>query len=1103
MRRAIPLLVACAALLCAVPAEARLVPVRHAGPRVTHGVLPAHTGAAARVRVIVELGLPPLATRGGRGLYAAVARQKLDVRSSSARAYLRLLERRQSRAAARIQAAIPQARIGRRFQVVLDGLTVSLPAAKLPALLRQSVVTKVFPSVAYTLALDRSPSIIGADALRATTGAGGQGIKIAVVDDGIDESNPFFAPAGFSYPSGFPQGIAAHVTPKVIVARVFPGPNAGAPGRLAVDPDSSFHGTHVAGIAAGISGTTAPAGSDHPAVAGLSGVAPRAWLGNYRVFTIPTPIGHVANTPEIVAAFEAAVKDGMDVVNFSGGGPQIEPRSDALLAAVHAVAAAGVVPVISAGNDRDDFGIGSTGSPGTAPDAISVAAVSNTHVFAAALDVTASDAPSFLKGIPFQGANGESAPTAWSAGQTLVDVGAIAGSDGKPVDRHLCGPPGALDSPSGAIPGGTLNGAIALVDRGICPLDTKARIARVAGATGIVYVDNREGEANVLPVTPAVPGGSISNLDGARLRTYMAEHGGRAAIRVGREHLELETGRSDVITSFSSAGPTAFGHELKPDVSAPGGQILSATLPRINASRFAVFDGTSMAAPHVAGAVALLLQLHPSWTPAQIKSALVSTAGPAYSDTARTLEAPVTLEGGGLAALPRATDPHLFTSPSSLSFGDLSVGSGDATRTLSLHLSDAGNGSGTWQVQLVAQAATPGTALDLPGVVTVAPGGQADVSVTARTAAGSPSGENYGFVVLRNGASTLRVPYLFLADKPLLAAAPVKALLRRQTGDTRGGVSRVDAYRYPVAPFGNQPDRPPMSEDGAEVVYRTAAYRKAVNAGVVVVDEATGARNDPWFLGAKDESTVLGFAGTPIDVNSLTYDYLAPVGAAGAEFPADGRYYVAVDSGRDPFSGRSLAGRYVLRSWVNDVKPPSLQLLTTRVSAGRPTLVFRTLDSQSGVDPQSLAIGYQGFLVAVGSFDRETGLAVFPLPGSVPELTPGSVRARMISSDYQETKNIDTTGVKIMPNTRTSNATMQVVSGAAVDVLVPAPNTCVAKRQRVTVAASSKSKVVSVRFSVDGKRFAVDRSDEQGIWSVRLPTRLAQLRRAYVLTVVA
>src|SRR5204863_161797 len=162
--------------------------------------------------------------------------------------------------------------------------------------------------------------------------ARGQGVKIGVVDDGIDAQNPFFNPAGFSYPAGFPKGQKKFTTPKVIVARAFPGPGSGKQGRLPLYRADSFHGTHVAGIAAGVQGTVAFAGPDHPQVAGLSGIAPRAWLGNYRVFNTPVPTrGDDAFTPQIVKAFETAVRDGMDVINFSGGGPEVDPAADALV----------------------------------------------------------------------------------------------------------------------------------------------------------------------------------------------------------------------------------------------------------------------------------------------------------------------------------------------------------------------------------------------------------------------------------------------------------------------------------------------------------------------------------------------------------------------------------------------------------------------------------------------------------------------------------------------------------------------------------------------------------------------------------------------------
>ena len=323
-------------------------------------------------------------------------------------------------------------------------------------------------------------------------------------------------------PPGFPKGQKRFTTAKVIVARVFP-PKTGATApsvRLAFNHDDNSHGTHVAGIAAGNADT--PTGQGH-----ISGVAPRAYLGNYKVFVeTDSGLSPNANSPAIVAAIEAAVADGMDVVNFSGGEPEIEPRRDIVALALDAAAAAGVVPVIAAGNDYNDFGAGSVTSPGNAEGAITVGAV----------------------------------------------------------------------------------------------------------------------ETN---------------------------------------------GTKRVHADFSSVGPTTISLRLKPDVSAPGVDVLSS----ISGDAWAELSGTSMATPHVAGAAALLRQRHPSWTVAQVKSALVQT-GVDSLDEGKHLAGP-RFQGGGVVALQRADHPLLFAEPTALSFGLLQRGQ-EVTRTVGLD--DAGGGAGSWNV---------------------------------------------------------------------------------------------------------------------------------------------------------------------------------------------------------------------------------------------------------------------------------------------------------------------------------------------------------------------------------------------------------------------
>ncbi len=119
-------------------------------------------------------------------------------------------------------------------------------------------------------------------------------------------------------------------------------------------------------------------------------------------------------------------------------------------------------------------------------------------------------------------------------------------------------------------------------------------------------------------------------------------------VRFTRDSLEVPTTWAGVPTSFSAGGLTPFGHALKPDVMAPGAQILSSTLEEFAGDKFAILDGTSFSAPHVAGVAALLTQRHPSWTPQQVKSALMSTAGPAFADTTLTQEASVIVQGAGM-----------------------------------------------------------------------------------------------------------------------------------------------------------------------------------------------------------------------------------------------------------------------------------------------------------------------------------------------------------------------------------------------------------------------------------------------------------------------
>ena len=192
----------------------------------------------------------------------------------------------------------------------------------------------------------------------------------------------------------------------------------------------------------------------------------------------------------------------------------------------------------------------------------------------------------------------------------------------------------------------------------------------------------------------------------------------------------------------------------------------------------------------------------------------------------------------------------------------------------------------------------------------------------ARGSADAAAGEDYGFILLRRGDVTRKIPYEFFVGRPQLELLQPKRLERFQLGDTVNGPNRVSAYCCPSEPFGPPPDYvgPPMSETGTETLYVTTVNQPVANVGVAIEAARAGSSVDPWFLGSPNERDVQGYAGTPVNVNELMVDFSVDIGAAGASFPKVQRFYVSVDSGSDDFTHRSLPGSYVLRSWVNDVR---------------------------------------------------------------------------------------------------------------------------------------------------------------------------------------
>ncbi|MGI9659400.1 MAG: S8 family serine peptidase, partial [Gaiellaceae bacterium] len=506
-------------------------------------------------------------------------------------------------------------------------------------------------------------------------------------------------------------------------------------------------------------------------------------------------------------------------------------------------------------------------------------------------------------------------------------------------------------------------------------------------------------------------------------------------------------------------------------------------------------SGTSMAAPHVAGSAALLIEQHPDWGVSQITSALVSTAAPAWADTALTQQAAPSSAGAGRVAVDTASAPLVFTSPSTLSLGDLRVSdSKGVALTTTAFVTDAGGGEGVWTVTADTTESPPGVTLSSTPSVSVAAGGSATVSLTLNAPAASASGAVQGRLRLLLGTEERVIPFYGYVTNPGLAALQITTLRNRGRGTTADSASLVEAYRFPAAPFGppGNPGESPLREVGGERLFRFDVPAAAINAGVAVVPARADVVVDPFILGAPDENTVLGLAATPVTANGLLPSVGRRDGAAAVLFPTPGRYWVAVDSGLDARTRTSTAGPYRIHRWIDDLAPPRLELVTKRLARPRGTIAVRALDAKSGVDPLTLTLRYDDFELGASAYDYENGIALFRIPRALPPLGRGASRVNIRASDHQEAKNILANATGFLANTSELKTRILVDTSAAhITWLLPAATRCVPAGGRValSVSAAGPRAIHAVRFSARNTAVGLDRKPRFGdiyesVWNV-------------------
>lgn len=691
-----------------------------------------------------------------------------------------------------------RARITARVDTIANALIVEAPDASsllsLPGVLRVVPVRALRPLLVGKALSNHK--VAEAWDLAGGIDKAGAGRKIAILDTGIDPTHPGFqAPAGFSAPDGYPlassEANLALTSPKIIVARSFDGGSA---------RDREGHGTAVAMCAAGVS---------HQSPRGLiSGVAPAAWLGAYRVSNLSDGLIY---TDIVLQALDWAVKDGMNVINLSFGsvgafGPDGDPVFEG---GVRRAVENGILVVNAAGN---------TAGPSTVDDTAAAEPVIAAGSNNASSSTTVAVVPS--TGLPM--------PAAASS-----DVISIPPQMGPMVDAETLNNARGCDP----FPEGSLVGKFPLIERGNCNFTVKLANAAAAGATAAVVYNSANPSSgapeDLVTMTvddaPSIPGLFLGRSDGLRLKELIA------TVEDFQVQLRFpyNAGAPNAVSSFSSRGPS-LDLRIKPDLLATGSTVYTAVIQApatscdlCDPSGYSSVSGTSFSSPITSGAAAVLQAARPGLSAAEYRSLLVNSAAPFKLSNGTV--APVMSAGAGLLDLRNALSSTLAAAPVSVSFS-----SGGGTFDLRKPIRLKNLGAEPVEYTLAVESANDARPTLPAESITLEPGAEQTLDL-AFTAADLAPGAYEGFVKLTNKASSVesRIPYWYAVQGSTPGAI---ALLRVSPTVPRAGELVSIWFR--------------VHDKAGLVLTQPEPVVVPVSGGGTVASLISGARNYPesWLL---------------------------------------------------------------------------------------------------------------------------------------------------------------------------------------------------------------------------------------------------------------